>query len=270
MQPYVVLEKAAGETPLQCLEQYRSSHPELADAKMAYAGRLDPMASGALLVLLGDACKKQQRYHALDKAYTFSILFGMSSDTGDILGRLTTGPTPDVSDTAVRRAVRSLPRTITLPYPRFSAKTVRGVPLHTWTMQDRLSEITIPEYTATIFRCRLHTCTYRTGAELYDDALSRINRLPEVTEARKALGADFRREDVRADWRTFRDTYGEQSFPVATVSCIVSSGTYMRTLAEVLAEQCGTRGLAFSIHRDTIGHYQPLWRSFGVWRTRYA
>jgi tRNA U55 pseudouridine synthase TruB len=89
MEKYIMLDKAVGETPLSCAEEYRALHPELAGVSMAYAGRLDPMASGKLLVLLGEECKNQTSYHGLDKEYEFSVLLGIGSDSHDVLGRLT-------------------------------------------------------------------------------------------------------------------------------------------------------------------------------------
>ena len=270
MVPYVVLDKVAGETPLQVLEAYRAQHPELTDVPMAYAGRLDPMASGKLLVLLGEECKRQKNYHALDKAYTIEVLFGLSSDTGDILGRLNSSAPPALDRATVARGIRSLPQQLTLPYPRFSAKTVAGTPLHVWTLSGRLDEITIPEHTTTLYRCRLESYTHIKASDLYTNARARIDRLPTVTESSKALGADFRRDEVRADWEQFRTTYSDTAFPVATLHCIASSGTYMRSLAEYLANSLGTHGLAYSIHRDTIGTYQRVPLLGGFWRHRYT
>lgn len=90
MDKYLILEKKVGETPLSCAEDYRAQHPELEGVSMAYAGRLDPMASGKLLILLGEECKNQTSYHGLDKEYEFSVLFGIESDSLDVLGRLNT------------------------------------------------------------------------------------------------------------------------------------------------------------------------------------
>lgn len=269
MPPYAVLDKPAGETPLQTLEAYRATQPNLQDVPMAYAGRLDPMASGQLLVLLGEECKRQAQYHALDKAYRVEILFGVSSDTGDVLGRLTSDPPPTLSRAAVQKAIASLPRTITLPYPRFSAKTVAGKPLHVWTLEGRLDEITIPTHTSQLYRTKLTSFTERSGQDIYTDARARIDALAPVTDQRKQLGADFRRTDVRADWDTWLATYATTTFPVATIDCVVSSGTYMRTLAEHIAAALDTTGLALRIHRRTIGRYRPLPLGFGLWTKRY-
>lgn len=84
--PYVLLHKAVGQTPLEVLELWRQTKPELKNTPLAYAGRLDPMAEGVLLVLIGDECKKQTEYHHLDKEYEFEVLFGLASDSGDVLG----------------------------------------------------------------------------------------------------------------------------------------------------------------------------------------
>ena len=269
MPPYVVLEKPAGETPLQTLTRYREQHENLKTVPMAYAGRLDPMASGKLLILIGDECKKQAQYHKLDKTYRFEILFGVSSDTGDIMGRLTPTSPPTLTKRQVADAIHTLPRSITLPYPPFSAKTVAGKPLHTWTLEGRLSEITIPTYTTTLYQIQLTTIRTIDASTAHTAVRSRIDQLPTVTEASKHIGADFRRNDVRADWRDWLNTYHDHHFPLATITCTVTAGTYMRSLAPYIASQLATTGLAYSIHRSRIGHYQPLWGDYGWWRKTY-
>ena len=62
MKKWVVKEKQIGETPLEVAENYRKEAELAADVSIAYAGRLDPMASGKVLLLLGDECKKQKDY----------------------------------------------------------------------------------------------------------------------------------------------------------------------------------------------------------------
>ena len=103
------------------------------------------MASGKLLVLIGDECKRQSEYHGLDKEYEFSVLFGISSDTADVLGRLRTlSLVPTVSSEQLAEVAEDLVGDIELPYPHFSSKTVEGKPLHTWTMEGRLEETKFP------------------------------------------------------------------------------------------------------------------------------
>lgn len=263
-----MLEKEVGETPLAAIEAWRASEPFLAGVPLAYAGRLDPMASGKLLVLIGDECKVQEKYHALDKRYEFEVLFGASSDTGDVLGRLTHTSPPSITETQLIQALPSLVGTITLPYPHFSSKTVQGKPLHVWTLEGRLSEIEIPTYTARIHSLKLLSTRKLTGDEIADASLIKIETIPPVTEASKALGRDFRRVDVRADWQAFKAAHGSEEYTIATFSCVSGSGAYMRSLSEFIAKKVGTRGLAYSIHRSRIGKVFPVFGRL-IWTKIY-
>jgi tRNA U55 pseudouridine synthase TruB len=123
-------------------------------------------------------------------------------------------------------------------------------------MEGRLNEITIPTRTSHLYQISLDDFRTTTRSELVEIARTKIALLPTVTDPRKALGNDFRRPEVLASW----DKLNEQGLPEdvfylcdLTVTC--SSGTYMRTLAEIIAEKLGTTGLALKIARTKIGHY---------------
>lgn len=272
MEQYITREKAVGETPLQCLETFRASRPDLTDVPIAYAGRLDPMASGTLLFLIGAECKRQTEYHDLDKEYEFSVLFGIGSDTYDVLGRLACDTAVDGNE--LWTALKTLPHnnhdrlltditteligTVTLPYPHFSSKTVKGKPLHTWALENRIDEIDIPTKTSTIYELEPQRIEWITRTTLCEQAFVKIDTIPPVTDVRKALGNDFRRADVRADWQKISENDSlPDAFPVVHFRCTASSGTYMRTLAHLIAHRLGTAGLAWHIHRTGIGRYQP-------------
>ena len=254
--PFVVLDKAVGQTPLEVTEAWRATNPELKGVPLAYAGRLDPMASGQLLVLIGEECKKQAEYHNLDKEYQVAMLFGAASDSGDILGLIQESGPLAVTEEAVQTTLSKLVGEITMTYPIFSAKTVAGKPLHTWTMENRLAEITIPTRTSHIYSLTLDNIETITRADLVEKALQKIALLPPVTDLRKSLGNDFRRPDVYKTWETLKNTGSPADvFYITNCTCISSSGTYMRSLTEVVAEALGTTGLAFAIHRAKMGHY---------------
>lgn len=271
MQKYVTLEKAVGQTPLECVEAWRATQsPEYRDTPLAYAGRLDPMASGKLLILLGDECKVQEQYHNLDKEYEFSVLFGVGSDTGDVLGRLQFAPVSDISESRIKQIAKSLVGHVNLPYPHFSSKTVKGKPLHVWTLEGRLNEITIPTKESDIYKLKLTKLEKKTRAEIYTDVSTKIETIKPVTDESKALGNDFRRVDVRADWLNFKNTGADtDTFYIATFSCIASSGTYMRTLAEIIGRNLGTNSLAYHIHRTVIGNYKSIPLINGFWSKQF-
>jgi len=275
MQKYVVLEKKIGQTPLQCAEMWRAKHPQFVDVSLAYAGRLDPMASGKLLILIAEECKVQEKYHELDKEYEFSILFGVGSDTGDVLGLLIIDKNKNsdgvrVTKSSLRLACSQLVGNIELPYPQFSSKTIQGKPLHIWTLENRLDEITIPTKSSRIYSLSLQKIVTKTRQDIYTEVSEKIETIPLVTEPSKALRNDFRRTDVRTDWRQYAETGNpDDIFTIATFRCIVSSGTYMRTLAEVIASKTGTTGLAYHIHRTKIGRYFSLTKNLGFWKQSF-
>lgn len=267
MKKYAVIEKSVGETPLQAIEKFRFKEKIGRDIPLAYAGRLDPMASGKLLVLIGSECKKQKEYHALDKKYQFDVLFGVKSDTGDILGMPMYKKTESISDKKITSAAKKYRGKVTFKYPVFSSKTVENKPLFLWALENRLDEIEIPTTESTIY-----SLTYKRSWEieknrLLEEITAKINSLPKVTETSKELGADFRRKDILHAWeKILTDTNTQETFHIAIFSCIASRGTYMRTLAEEIGKTLGIKSLAYSIHRKTIGKYQPLICGIGFWK----
>lgn len=271
MKKYSTVEKLIGETPLEATEKFRSKNKLDTDIPLAYAGRLDPMASGRLLILLGEECRQQEKYHDLDKEYIFEVLLGVGSDTGDVLGLLEVDQSvAPVSAAHWRDALQSLTGDIQLPYPQFSSKTVEGKPLHTWTLEKRLDEITIPTKDSTIYKLKLLKLRQVPASEVARYATEKIETIKPVKEASKALGNDFRRPLVRESWEEFKDVHtSDQTYQIATVKCIASSGTYMRTLADEIAKKLGTKGLAYSIHRSKIGKYKPLPLNAGMWLKKF-
>lgn len=269
MQKYAVITKRVGETPLEAIEAWRTQSDVVKDIPLAYAGRLDPMASGTLIVLIGDECKRQKAYQGYDKEYRFEALVGFGSDTGDILGMAERGPESTISESNARHALHSLLGNRTLRYPRFSSRTVGGIPLHEWTLRGGLTDDRIPTYTANVKHVRLYGMRTISGGEVHAYIHERIGRIPPVTDPRKALGADFRRGEILPQWDTLLANSSEQ-FTIIEASAIVSSGTYIRTLAEEIGRTLGTHALAYSIHRTHIGTYRPLLGSFGVWYPRLA
>lgn len=265
MKRYVSIEKHVGETPLSAMEAWRVRERISHDIPLAYAGRLDPMASGKLLVLIGDECKRQEQYHAYDKEYVFEILFGFSSDTGDVLGIAEAATVhKTITETELQRVLHQFLGTHQFPYPRFSAKTVRGIPLHEWTLRGDLPDDEVPTYNAVVKSIHLLSLRKETGSNILHNILTRINLIPAVTDPRKALGADFRRGDIIPRWHTLLDN-SDTSYSIATITATVGSGTYIRSLAPAIAEALGTGGLAYNIHRTKIGTFLPLPFAKGIW-----
>ncbi|HEY0010410.1 MAG TPA: hypothetical protein VGB97_00655 [Candidatus Paceibacterota bacterium] len=267
--PYVVIHKPRGETPLGAIERWKLERPDYAPLPASYAGRLDPMAEGKLLVLLGDECRKQKRYTKLDKEYVIEVVLDLATDTGDVLGlpayaAVETQPGHD----AIKRALRSVLGTHRVPYPAFSSKPVGGTPLFLHALQGTLDTITIPEHDETIYGAKLLGVEVVRTTGLEERITSALSIVPRSAEPSKALGADFRQDVIRAGWRALFSLTPERSFMVFKVRVRCASGTYMRTLASRLAKSFGTTGLTLSITRTKIGMYRKI-GPFGFWVRSY-
>ncbi len=264
----LIINKPLGKTPLQVVEQYKSDNPEHEKTKMAYAGRLDPMAEGKLLLLLGEECKQREKYLGLDKEYEFEVLVGMSSDTQDILGLTDNVTIPDNTEN-LDTILDKLRGNIVLPYPVFSSKTVEGKPLFLWALEQRLSEITIPTKEVQVYKLDLLSQKTIPKNSVLQTVQERIARVTQVTEESKQLGRDFRRKDVLQKWKENIESTKQDQFMVIQLRCVCSSGTYMRTLASMIGQELGSAGLAWSIKRTKIGKYRQLFGKFGIWTKKY-
>lgn len=260
MKCLVVLEKKIGETPLMALSAWKDRHPKYKEMSASYAGRLDPMASGKLLVLLGDECKKQDRYTGLDKEYEVEVLLDVGSDTGDVLGVVSPSNVDTrTSESLVRQVLQREVGVHERAYPVYSSKTVNGKPLFLHALEGTLNSIQIPTHKERIYSAKLVGMEKISQEQLKMRIEDLLSRAPTSDEPSKVLGADFRIKDVRSSWdQMFGNS--ARSYVVLKIRVVCASGTYMRSLAGRVGEALGTRALALSIHRTKIGKcWNGLW-----------
>lgn len=269
----ITLDKEIGETPLEVLDNFKEENSKYKNTKFAYAGRLDPMAEGKLLILVGDICKERDRYLNLDKEYEFEILLGFKSDTKDLLGLAESNPwhTTWVDGRWFNGELKKYIGKIELEYPVFSSKTVQNKPLFLWALEKRLNEIKIPTKNSEIFDLKLISQKKISSKYLNKLIIDRINLPTEVKEESKALGENFRRGEIIPLWnKLFSKKNNDENFLILKIRARVSSGTYMRTLAEKITDELlEDYGLAFSIKRTKIGVYKKFFGKIGLWKKLY-
>ncbi|MBN2465528.1 tRNA pseudouridine(55) synthase TruB [candidate division WOR-3 bacterium] len=98
---------------------------------LGHAGTLDPLASGVLLILVGEATKISRFLLNLPKEYVAGVLFGRRTDTDDTTGKtLTERPVRDLTEESVRAALDRFRGEIEQVPPAFSALKQDGRPLY--------------------------------------------------------------------------------------------------------------------------------------------
>lgn len=82
---WIIIDKPPGYTSRKVLNILNRA---LGIKKSGYAGTLDPFATGVLPIALGRATKVLEYFMETDKEYSFTVHFGVKTDTGDITGEV--------------------------------------------------------------------------------------------------------------------------------------------------------------------------------------
>ena len=250
IQKAIVLNKKEGETPLQALEEFRRKHPKYKEAKMTYAGRLDPMASGVLLVLAGEETKNKEKYLGLDKEYEFEVLFGLATDTYDVLGKIISsgileniriGTTEDLEKT-IKKNLKHFKGKFTQAYPAYSSKTVKGKPLFRYARDGE--EVEAQTRDVNVKKLELLKIRKISSKKLLANVCKRIEK----------VRGDFRQEEILQAWDEAIKG-GAKAYFVGSFKVKCGSGTYVRGIAHGLGEKIGVPALAYSIKRTKVGKF---------------
>jgi tRNA pseudouridine55 synthase len=137
----LVVDKPKGPTSHDVVAQARRL---LRTRAVGHAGTLDPMATGVLVLLVGEATKLAAYLSLDDKEYRATIAFGRSTDTLDAEGRTTVEaalPPGGIEAAALDRALATeLARTEQIP-PAFSAVSVDGQRAHRLARRGKTVEL---------------------------------------------------------------------------------------------------------------------------------
>jgi tRNA pseudouridine55 synthase len=110
--------------------------------KVGHAGTLDPMATGVLLVCLGQATRVAEYLMAGRKRYRATVLLGSTTDTYDAEGQvLESGGRTDFGRGEIEQALASLTGQIDQVPPAYSAIKRGGQPVHRLARQGKPVEL---------------------------------------------------------------------------------------------------------------------------------
>ena len=191
--------------------------------KVGHTGTLDPFATGLLILLSGKMTKKSGEFLKLDKEYIASLKLGLISTTGDIEGEIQPYSTRGASGRPVGTGGRryfspcQAPNSLRLNMIESTIKHFIG------TIQQ-----TVPRFSAV-----------------------KINGQRAYKLARK--GAEF--ETPTREVTIYNIEILKYEYPELTIRCEVSSGTYIRTLAEDIGKELGTGAYLTSLRRTKVGDY---------------
>jgi tRNA pseudouridine55 synthase len=210
----LVIDKPRGPTSHDVVARLRKT---LGTREVGHAGTLDPMATGVLVVAIGEATKLSPYLTAAAKTYEATLALGVGTDTLDAEGRETArGPVPD----AVRAALEGLgggdvPEVLAAALAAETART---------------SQIP-PQYSA----------IKQGGVAAHE-------------KARRGETSELEAREVRVHAMSLLDG-GVEPAPYLALSLHVSKGYYVRALARDLAAALGTFAHLTALRRVASGNF---------------
>lgn len=131
MQDILLIDKPTGITSFDCIRMLRRKlgvkkmghAPRL---KIGHAGTLDPLATGLMIIGIGEGTKKLGNYLKLPKTYEANILLGVRTDTGDVTGKTleefsSNDQISKISNEEIKKALEGMVGKLKLPVPAYSA-----------------------------------------------------------------------------------------------------------------------------------------------------
>ena len=129
MKGFLLIDKESGVTSFDVVKTVRRILSEKAGAKVkvGHSGTLDPLATGLLLIAVGEGTKLLEYIIGFDKEYEVLAKFGEISDSYDADGEIAAGGEGNFSQKEVEKAIKQnfLGKIQQLP-PKYSALKING------------------------------------------------------------------------------------------------------------------------------------------------
>lgn len=245
MNEIIAVNKPLGMTSYDVIRGLKQKYPK---QKIGHAGTLDPLASGILICLVGsEATKRQSEFMNISKDYEFDILFGVGTDTFDILGLITSKKNydPQIVQNDIETHLQEFKGKSMQKVPPFSAVKIDGRELYRWYLDGRINEIVIPEKEIEVEEIQLISSRIVSRVELHNEIIELVNKVK----------AGFRQKIVLQEWEKFFEENSQENFLVSKAKATVSKGTYVRAIANDLGSKIGIPACTITITRTRVGEF---------------
>jgi tRNA pseudouridine55 synthase len=125
----LLIDKPAGWTSFDVVARVRGQIKRITGLKrpkVGHTGTLDPLATGLLIIVCGQYCKRAQEFSKLDKVYEVTMKLGQTSSTGDEEGEKTVVSDEAPSKEALEAALGAFTGEIMQKPPIYSAIKING------------------------------------------------------------------------------------------------------------------------------------------------
>lgn len=111
------------------------------NAKVGHTGTLDPMATGVLPILIGEATKLSDRLTSEDKVYRVKMLLGVETDTYDITGKIVFASVVTKDEFYIKERIKRFVGKQMQTPPQYSAIRVDGKRAYAYAREGKKVEL---------------------------------------------------------------------------------------------------------------------------------
>ena len=216
--------------------------------KVGHAGTLDPLATGVLLVCIGNACKRAQELQDHDKEYIARIRFGATTPSYDLEKEVDrTFPFEHITAEAVRAALPAFLGEQEQVAPLFSAKSVDGVRAY-----ELARKLYRSGQTSAIDAAALETLH---RSRIVISELELLDFFPGGTEVERSETESPRTLSLSPSSRINVADTSALGLPEAVIRIACSKGTYIRAFARDLGEALGSGAHLSGLIRSRSGSF---------------
>lgn len=116
----------------------------LKQKSVGHTGTLDPMATGLMVLVLGEATKLSDFLTFSDKVYRLKARLGKRTDSFDRTGKVLSETAVDIPQEKIRDAALALTGDFDWPVPIFSAAKVDGKKLYEYARAEQPAPVALP------------------------------------------------------------------------------------------------------------------------------
>lgn len=204
MDGIIIIDKEKGKTSF---DEIRKIRKEYNVKKVGHTGTLDPMATGVLPILIGEATKLSDYLMNHDKEYIATLTLGEKRSTGDSEGEIIEKKeVPILNENNVKRVLNSFLGEISQVPPIYSAIKVNGKKLYEYAREGK--EVEIKPRKVKIFSINLinisennisfkvHCSKGTYIRSLCEDISKKLGTVGYMSNLRRTRVGDFTLEDV--------------------------------------------------------------------------
>ena len=178
----------------------------LGTKKIGHNGTLDPIATGTLVLCIGEATKLVEMLTATEKEYVAEVTLGLETDTLDNTGNILNEVPANISKEKIKDALESMIGCYDQEVPIYSAVKINGKKLYEYARNNQ--QVELPK------------------------------RMVEIKEL-ELLDEPIYKEDKT----------------IFKIRCLVSKGTYIRSLVRDIAKKLNTVGIMSALNRTKQGDF---------------